>query len=128
MGRRPTVLISEGLVGMYSRTDLTGQQTAQEELSKELGDIMRACRPLRFEPARDPVDGAEQREGEQLRIPGRKAPAANAVFDQPAHAALELIAARDDDPEVSRTQRLEIKKQRRPVKLVENGVNERGDQ
>src|SRR6266571_1455237 len=103
-------------------------QAADEEVGKQIRNLLRGSGALGIEPARDPVHGAEQRKGQQLRITGGELAALDAVLEQPADAALELIAAGDDGLEMGRRQRLEIEKQRRAVELVEDRVDKRGDQ
>ena len=51
-------------------------QAADEKIGEAIGDLLRARRAVRVEPARDPVHGAEQREREQLRIAGPNTPVA----------------------------------------------------
>src|SRR5205814_2642301 len=101
-------------------------KAAEEEPGEDVSDLLRARGSFRLEPARNPVHGAEQDESQQLRIAGGKTATLDAVLDQAAHAALEPIAAGDDNLEVRRAQGLESEEQRRAVTLVENGVNERG--
>src|SRR5204863_3905326 len=50
------------------------------------------------------------------------------LFDDLPHPAVEPVAARDDELEVRRRQRFELKEERRSVQFVENRMHERDDQ
>ena len=55
-------------------------------------------------------------------------PVGDALFDDLAQPAVELVAPHDDGLQVGGRQRFEVEEQRRAVQLVENRVDERDDE
>src|SRR5262245_5248138 len=120
---------SRAVPGMGANSDeRRGAEAFDQEGCEVVGDLLRRGRPLRIEPARNPVHRAEQREGEQLRVATAERARAHTFFEHFANAAVELIATNDDRFQVRRRQRLEIEEERRAVQFVEDRVHEGDDQ
>src|SRR6187455_1378513 len=103
-------------------------QAADEEVAEQIGDGLRACGTLWTVPARDPVDGAKQREGEKLRIAACEDAGLHAFLEDAADALVERIASGNDRLEVGRRERFEVEKQRGAVQFVEDRMDERVNQ
>src|SRR4029078_10311228 len=103
-------------------------QAGHEVACKAVGDLVRAGRPFGLEPSRNPVDGAENRERQKLGVAATEGAALHAVGDELPHAAIYEIAPVDDGPLVRRRQRDEADEERGPVKLVENRMDQCGDE
>src|SRR4029077_20712545 len=88
-----------------------------------VGDFVRGGGPGRVEPSRDPVESAQDSEGEQLRVARCKRPVLDSRLHDTADAAIKQVTSGDDCLEVRRRQGLEIHEERRTMELVEDHVH-----
>jgi hypothetical protein len=91
-------------------------------------DLLGAGRAARVEPAWDPVDGAQDREGQQLRVSGGEGSLGHALAQEAPHAAVHRVALGHDAAQQPRRQGREVQGQRRAVQLVDDHVHELLDQ
>src|SRR5260370_29552047 len=103
-------------------------QAGDEVVREPVGDFLRARGTFRAVPPRNPVDGAENREREELRVSLGERAGPDALLEHFPHAAIEPVTARDDGLEVRWRPGFEIEGQGGAVQLVENRVDEGDDQ
>ena len=95
------------------------RQAADDEVSNEIGDLLRRLGALGTEPMRRPVQRAEQRTCGDGRIRGPQLAAADAVSDESADAAFVSIPFRDDALAQPRRQGIDFEMRRRSFHFVE---------
>ena len=95
------------------------EQAADGVIGDGVGDRLGRLRAVGAVPVGGPVERAEKGAGRDRRVGGAQQPAADAVGNHGAHAALVAIALGDDPRPQRRRQRIDLEMRRRPLHLVE---------
>ena len=102
---------------------------AGDEIRREHApDLLRRRGSGGVEPSRDPVHGAQDREGQELRVARGEGAGVHPFLQQAADPAVEAIALRDDAAQQGRGEGLEVQGHGRPTEVVQDVVHERLDE
>ena len=98
---------------------MTAAQARDRVIGDEVGDLLRALRPLGPVPVSGPVERAEKGARRDRGVGGAQQAPADADGDERADAALVAVALRDDPGAQPSWQRVHLEVRRRPLDLVQ---------